>query len=205
MNKESSFWNKIARKYSQKPVPDENIYQQKLELTQNLFKPEMTVLEVGCGTGTTALAHAPFVAQIDGIDFSDAMIAIAKEKALKQNISNVNFTCQDIGQLADTDKKYDVILAHSILHLLSDRSAVIQTLHQMLRPSGHPVSSTVCLTGFMQLLKVIWPLMHRIGVFPMVYFFKRDQLLQEHLLSGFEIEHRWDSSKNNIFLIARKA
>ena len=67
------FWNKRADKYSKQPVPDEDAYRKKLEKTREYFRPDMDVLEIGCGTGSTAIAHAPYVRHILATDFSSRM------------------------------------------------------------------------------------------------------------------------------------
>ena len=59
MNQSVKFWDKIADKYSKQPIVDEASYQKKLQITQEYFKPDMEVLEFGCGTGSTAIIHAP--------------------------------------------------------------------------------------------------------------------------------------------------
>jgi cyclopropane fatty-acyl-phospholipid synthase-like methyltransferase len=64
MDRETAFWNKLADKYSRRPIADEAAYQKKLDVTRQYFEPDMEVLEIGCGTGTTAIAHAPFVKHI---------------------------------------------------------------------------------------------------------------------------------------------
>jgi cyclopropane fatty-acyl-phospholipid synthase-like methyltransferase len=64
MDRETAFWNKLADKYSRRPVADEAAYKKKLEVTRKYFEPNMEVLEIGCGTGSTAIAHAPFVRHI---------------------------------------------------------------------------------------------------------------------------------------------
>ena len=56
----SRFWDRHAKGYAKRPVPDEAAYQRKLKMTQDYLTPDMEVLELGCGTGTTALIHAPF-------------------------------------------------------------------------------------------------------------------------------------------------
>ena len=53
------FWDKIAVKYSRRPIADEASYQKKLEKSQAYFRPDTEVLEFGCGTGGTAIIHAP--------------------------------------------------------------------------------------------------------------------------------------------------
>ena len=99
MSNKTKFWNKIAKKYADKPVADQAAYEKKLQLTRNYFQPDMEVLEIGCGTGTTALSHAPFVKHIYALDFSESMIQICKEKAKSLSIENIDFECKDIEQL----------------------------------------------------------------------------------------------------------
>jgi len=64
MNQSVKFWDKIAERYSRQPVADEAAYQKKLQVTREYLKPDMEVLEFGCGTGSTAIAHAPYVKHI---------------------------------------------------------------------------------------------------------------------------------------------
>jgi SAM-dependent methyltransferase len=61
MVEHKEFWDKRADKYSQRPIADETTYQKKLEITRKYFREDMEVLEIGCGTGSTAIAHAPYV------------------------------------------------------------------------------------------------------------------------------------------------
>ena len=75
------FWDRIAEKYARRPVADEATYERKLAVTREYLTLESVVLELGCGTGSTAIAHAPFVKQVDATDLSPAMIGIAKRKA----------------------------------------------------------------------------------------------------------------------------
>ena len=93
MPKPEKFWNLFARRYARSPVSDEAAYQTKLAKTQEYFSPEMTVLEFGCGTGSTAIVHAPHVARLDAIDFSENMIAIARDKAAAAGRANAGRAC----------------------------------------------------------------------------------------------------------------
>ena len=60
----ADFWDRIAPKYSQQPISDPESYQKKLEATQALMRKDMTAIEFGCGTASTALLHAPYLKQI---------------------------------------------------------------------------------------------------------------------------------------------
>ena len=91
MDRSVKFWNWIAQRYSKRPVADEASYQKKLGKTREYFQPDMQVLEVGCGTGSTAIARAPYVAHIRATDISPSMIEIARAKAEAAAVSNVDF------------------------------------------------------------------------------------------------------------------
>ena len=73
MAQSTKFWDKIAEKYSKQPIADEAAYQKKLAVTRDYFRPDMEVLEIGCGTGSTAILHTPYVKHIRAIDFSANM------------------------------------------------------------------------------------------------------------------------------------
>ena len=55
------FWNWNAERYARQAIADEASYQKKLAITQSYLTPDMRVVEFGCGTGSTAIVHAPKV------------------------------------------------------------------------------------------------------------------------------------------------
>ena len=69
-----SFWDRIAVRYAKNPVSDKAAYQKKLVLTQQYLSADMNVLDFGCGTGSTAIVHAPYVNSYHAIDVSPRMI-----------------------------------------------------------------------------------------------------------------------------------
>ena len=50
----SRFWDRLAAGYAKKPVPDEEAYARTLERVRAHLTPNDRVLELGCGTGTSA-------------------------------------------------------------------------------------------------------------------------------------------------------
>ena len=186
MNYSIRFWNRIARKYAAKPVSNEAIYQKKLKETQKWLKPDMDVLEFGCGTGSTALVHAPKVKSYYAIDVSPAMIGIAEEKLATSGISNLTFSVSAMEQFTAPDGKYDVILGLSILHLMDNPKAVIEKARRLLKPGGLFVTSTACIKGFMPWFRVIAPIGSALGLIPKVQFFSREELLDMLGSHGFE-------------------
>ena len=205
MTTATKFWDKIADKYSKQPIADEASYQKKLKVTQNYFKPDMEVLEFGCGTGSTALIHASCVKHLRAIDISSAMIKIAQDKAKTQNIENVTFEQLTIEELEAEDCSYDVILGLSILHLLEDKEQAISKVYKMLKPGGIFVTSTACMGDAMSWFKFIAPIGKALGFFPLVRVFTAQHLVESLTDAGLEIDYQWQPSKDKaIFIVAKK-
>ena len=116
----SKFWDKIAPRYAKDKIKDFESYERKLKITQEHFSKEMNVLEIGCGTGMTAVIHSPFVNHYHATDISSGMIEIAKNRAKENQIDNISFEVSDISNLSAKDDSMDAVLAMSVLHLLEN-------------------------------------------------------------------------------------
>ncbi|MGN6486541.1 MAG: SAM-dependent methyltransferase, partial [Devosia sp.] len=62
------FWDKMAARYAAHPLAEESASQRKLRETRARLRPDMDLLELGCGTGSTALVHAPHVRHRRAVD-----------------------------------------------------------------------------------------------------------------------------------------
>ncbi len=199
----AKFWDKIAQKYSKQPIADEETYKKKLEISRSYFTPESELLEIGCGTGSTALLHAPFVKHVEAVDISENMIAIAQEKATA--VENVTFHTVDSDDLDIAPESKDAVLALSFLHLIEDKDAMIREVYKILKPGGVFITSTACLGDFMVLFKLIIPVGMFFGLFPLVKIFTSVELKQSFTSTGFEILHDWSPGKNKgQFIVLRK-
>ncbi|MBU2886262.1 class I SAM-dependent methyltransferase [Gilvimarinus agarilyticus] len=201
----ASFWDRSAAKYAKAPIPNEQVYEQKLVKTREYLNPHSKVLELGCGTGTTALNHAPYANHIDAWDISPKMLEIARRKQVQQHISNVSFHCGEANSIALPEQEYDLAMAHSVLHLIEDKEANLRAMYASLKPGGVLVSSTACLGNKMNWLKLIAKPMKWLGFWPSVYFFTSTQLEAAITRAGFTIEYSWLPPKAIAhFFIARK-
>ncbi|MEM8986898.1 MAG: class I SAM-dependent methyltransferase [Pseudomonadota bacterium] len=204
LNGPGRFWDKIAEKYSKQPIKDEAGYQKKLEMTRRYFRPDMEVLELGCGTGSTAIVHAPHVKHIRATDLSENMLAIARNKAAKAGVTNVVFEQATVDDIVVADGSLDAVLALSLLHLLEDRDAALAKIHRILKPGGVFVSSTVCLDDMAAPIKYILPIGRLFGVVPLVKVFKATEFMESVRRAGFKVEYEWVQKKGVVFLVARK-
>lgn len=211
MTKSSArFWDRMANRYARSPIADEASYQKRLQITREHLRPGMKVLEFGCGTGSTALVHAPLVDRITAIDISPRMIEIAQGKAATAGVENVAFSEATLDNFAAPDNSFDVVLGLNILHLLSDRADAIARVHALLKTDGVFISSTPCLADTMNIFKLIAPLGRALGLLPMLRVFTTQQLIDSIAASGFRIEAQWSPSGGKarslkaVFIVARK-
>lgn len=213
MNSSAKFWNKVAAGYSRQPIADEAAYQKKLQVTREYFQPSMRVLEFGCGTGSTAIAHAPYVQHIRAIDFSSNMIEIAQAKADAQHIENVTFEQASMDQMSVSERAYDAVLGLNVLHLLDNKEAVIAKVHTMLQPGGLFITSTLCLGDTMAWFKLMAPIGKVLGLFPLVKVFTIEDLEKSLTDAGFAIDYQWQpgdykspiGNAEIVFIVAKKA
>ena len=205
MDRSSRFWDRMAERYSKRPVADEAAYQKKLEVTRGYLRADMTVLEIGCGTGSTAIAHAPYVEHIHAIDISSKMIEIAQGKTREAGIDNVSFERSTVDDYSGNGQRLDAVLALSILHLLEDRNEVIARVHEMLEPGGVFITSTACLGDRMKFIKLIAPVGRFLGLMPLLRVFSARELEESMTNAGFEIDYQWQPDKGlAVFIVAKK-
>lgn len=206
------FWDKVARKYAASPIKDMETYEVWLARVAEHLGPEDHVLEVGCGTGSTALRLAPGVKSYLSTDYSAGMIEIAAEKLKTDPVANLQFLQADPfderlepGGMGG-DVGYDAVLAFSFLHLTDDPQATVQRVSALLKPGGLFISKTVCLGAKRWLFGPLIAVMRLFGKAPRVHMMSEadtDALMEQ---AGFEIIEKttYGKSLHSRFLVARK-
>lgn len=192
MQDAQKFWDKAAEKYAKSPIGDMDSYEYTMARTKTYLKENDRVLEVGCGTGSTALLLSENAAHITASDLSGNMIAIAKRKALEQDVSNVSFVASDLFGDAIGKRTYDVVLALNLIHLVKDTPAAMQRFSDLVAPGGYFISKTVCKPGKgtplkFRLILMVLPLMQWLGKAPFVKFMEIQELESHVTQAGFKI------------------
>lgn len=93
-------------------------------------------LDVATGTGHTALAFAPHVAAVIGLDLTPQMLLPAARLAAEQGAKNVSFTIGDIDDLPFADGIFDLVTCRIAAHHFSDIGRFIAEANRALRPDG---------------------------------------------------------------------
>lgn len=106
-------------------------------LVRSLPEPRSRIADLGCGTGSLALLAADLGHEVDGIDFSEQMLAVARAKA--DGRAGVTFSQGDAANPPLQDHHYDVVLCRHLLWALTDPAAAVSTWTTLLRPGGRLV------------------------------------------------------------------
>jgi len=206
MDKSIRFWDRIANKYAKQPIAEPDAYHKKLELTQQYLTPSSSVLEFGCGTGSTALTHAVKVKNIVAIDSSGKMIDIANRKVQESGPKNVEFIKATLFDLPHKSESFDAVLGLNVLHLIDDMDAAIKKSFDLLKPGGVFVTSTVCIAESASFLKFILPIGSKLGLIPSVKVFDIETLENSITRVGFKVLKNLVPGKDKgvCFIVAQK-
>lgn len=204
MKSAKAYWDKAAPRYARSPIKDEQTYQKKLSLTRAYLRPDWSVLEFGCGSGGTAIQHAPYVKHVLATDVSSRMIEIASERIRDAGVDNIALregTLQDLGMEPGS---FDAVLGLNILHLVEDVRAEVACVHRLLRTDGVFVSSTALVGDLGRHWRWLISLMQRLGLAPHVNAVSKQQLVSILLDAGFDIDLEWQPGKESVFVVAIK-
>ncbi len=106
------------------------------------------VLDLGCGAGLDSLIAARRAGtrgKVIGVDFSDAMLARARQAASEVGVGNVGLCKADAENLPIGDGSIDVALVNGIFNLNPARHAIFRELARVVRQGGAVYASELIL------------------------------------------------------------
>ena len=102
------------------------------------IQPGERVLEVGVGTGIN-LSLYPDNCSVTGIDFSESMLEIARERAARKDIRNVRLVQMDAADLKFADNSFDIVYAPYLISVVPDPVRVAGEMRRVCRPGGRVI------------------------------------------------------------------
>lgn len=203
MTSQRGFWDRMAERYAARPIKDVAAYEAMLADAAGRLSPSDRVLEIGCGTGGTAIRLAPAVAHWTATDLSPEMVRIASAKPAPPNLS---FAVAD-ADLSTGEPPYDAVCAFLILHLVDDIRTTLSTIRDRLKPGGLLLSKTYCIGDMNPALRWgVIPVLQRIGWVPPIKSLTSQQLRAAIAEAGFEIEasRTFGSNRHAHYVVARR-
>lgn len=205
---DARFWDRTSRKYARGAISDQAGYERTLARTRALLKPGDSVLELGCGTGTTALRLAGDVRAYLATDISTEMIAIANEKQAGGPLPTLVFRTATAEALAAEAARFNAVLGFNYLHLVRDLPGTLRRIHAVLAADGVFVSKTPCVGDMNPVFWLALPVMRAIGLAPYAGVFRATELDRQMREAGFEIlateNHATKGDDRRPFIVARK-
>jgi SAM-dependent methyltransferase len=196
------FWNRFADRYAARQLKDPAAYEALLDDVAGRLKLTDHVLEIGCGTGGTAIRLAPLVARYRATDFSDQMLRIAQAKPAPDNLRFDVATAQT----ALDGGPFDTICAFNILHLVDDLPNLLRDIFRTLQPGGLLISKTWCFGDLGRRSRFLFAVLKVLGLFPPATLLTEVQLRQMLQDAGFIlVDHRvFGTRQQNPYFVARK-
>lgn len=196
------FWNRIAERYAARPLRDVPAYEAMLAATAARLSPGDRVLEIGCGTGGTAIRLAPGVAAWLATDFAEDMVRIARAKP---GAATVSFAVADAAEALDRGP-FDAVCAFNVLHLVEDLPGTLSRIHAGLTPGGQLIARVWCFAELPARVRLLFRILQGLRLFPKVQFLRQVELRQALCNAGFAIveERSFGTRPQNPFIVARK-
>ena len=92
-------------------------------------------LDLASGTGEISHLLHDYGLQVTGLDWSDNMLAIARQKA-KDRGSDITFLTGDAENTRESENSYDLIVNRHLVWTLVDPAAAFKHWHTILKPGG---------------------------------------------------------------------
>ncbi|HOO71275.1 MAG TPA: polysaccharide deacetylase family protein [Spirochaetota bacterium] len=137
----SSFYDSLARTYDREQADTAVSIVRDTELRlfqQNrdeLFGPDMSVLELGAGTGLFTGEIARLCRDVTAVDISGDMLKILEQKAAEKGISNITTVRADFQDFA-SERIFDAVCSFSALEYVTDLDSFFRSLQGLLKPGG---------------------------------------------------------------------
>ncbi len=197
-----AFWNRFADRYAARKIKDVTAYEALIADAASRLKGTDAVLELGCGTGGTAIRLAPSVGRFHAADFSEQMIRIAKAKPKPPNLE---FHVAD-ASASFSSGPFDAICAFNVLHLVDDPARLLSDIHSHLKPGGMLISKTWCFGDMSRKLRFLFRALGMVGLFPPAHRLCVADLRTLMAGTGLEIieERVLGAYPQNPYIVARK-
>lgn len=139
LKESQQYWDDLASTFDHEP--DHGLRDPVLRETWTAFlktwlpQTNLTILDIGCGTGSLSVVLAGLGHKVTGIDLSPSMISLAQAKAAGQGFQ-IEFQVMDAAYPQLSGRQFDVIICRHLLWALPEPEQVLQRWSELLKHKG---------------------------------------------------------------------
>lgn len=102
------------------------------------LRPNMHILDVGCGPGTITADFAALVpeGQVTGLEYAPDVLQQARETAAGRGVKNIQFVVGDVHALDFPDDTFDVVHVHQLLQHVPNPVQALREMRRVTKPGG---------------------------------------------------------------------
>lgn len=102
------------------------------------LKPDMKILDIGCGPGTITVDLAEYVPQghITGLERAGDVLEKGRACAKERGVTNIDFVVGDGNALDFADNTFDVVFCHQVLQHVRDPVGILKEMRRVAKPGG---------------------------------------------------------------------
>lgn len=172
-----NFWDYCAPVYDFAEKTNKKAYKGMIEKVIDVIPNDASVLECATGTASIGIAVSKKASTVLATDTSSKMLNIAKRKAVKNQITNINFEIADIYHLNYADNSFDIVIASQVLHLLDEPQKAVDELKR--------VAKVMVISPLALIDNVTFPYNLKIGIWKLL---------------GFSPVHNFNEKSYHVFL-----
>lgn len=131
------YWNSRGKDYDKSPGHS-GLPEVWKDILAGVFEGKMKILDVGTGTGFLALILTELGHDVVGIDLSEGMLEVAREKAEKFGLK-IEFKIGDAENLPFGDGSFDAVVCRHVLWTLPNPQRAIEEWCRVVREGGKVV------------------------------------------------------------------
>ncbi len=125
-------WDELAKSFQRQPL-------QLFAMAGLLGRKELTLADLGTGTGLLLPFLAASAGQVYAVDQSVAMLRRARQRCARNQIDNVHFIHSRLEKLSGRLPPCDGMLLHFVLHQVARPAGLLRALGKELKPGGRLV------------------------------------------------------------------
>lgn len=102
------------------------------------LKPDMKILDIGCGPGTITVDVASYIPQghITGLERAGSILTQARENAQAKGVTNIDFVEGDANALSYANDTFDVVFCHQVLQHVGDPVGMLSEMKRVVKKGG---------------------------------------------------------------------